>query len=114
MNSIYNNGLLKASFSEHFSLTLRIIKFKAMKNSVSGIITAFLAGAAVGALFGVLYAPEKGSETRSKLKNIGDELGEEFADHFESIKKEFTGEDKKAGRKSTKSSRGRKPGTNKK
>ena len=42
-----------------------------MKNSVSGIITAFLAGAAVGALIGILYAPDKGAVTRARLKAIG-------------------------------------------
>lgn len=82
-----------------------------MKNSVSGIITAFLAGAAVGALIGILYAPDKGSATRSRLKAVGEELGEEFADSFETIKKEFTGEDKPAGKKTEKARRGRKPGS---
>jgi gas vesicle protein len=79
-----------------------------MKNSVSGIITAFLAGAAVGALVGILYAPEKGSVTRSRLKAVGEELGEDLADSFETIKKEFTGEDEAAEKKTGRTGRGRK------
>lgn len=82
-----------------------------MKNSVSGIIAAFLAGAAVGAIFGILYAPERGSVTRSRLKTVGDELGDDLTDAFESIKKEFSEEKEPAGKKTTKSRRGRKPGT---
>jgi gas vesicle protein len=81
-----------------------------MKNSVSGIITAFIAGAAVGALFGILYAPDKGSATRSKLKTLGEELGEDFADSIDAIRKEFSEEEEPAEKKTTKAKRGRKPG----
>jgi len=60
-----------------------------MKNSASGILTAFLAGAAVGALFGVLYAPDKGSVTRSRIRTAGEDLSEEFAETIDAIRKEF-------------------------
>ena len=76
-----------------------------MKNSVSGIITAFLAGAAVGAILGMLYAPDKGSVTRSRLKTVGEELGEDLADAFEKIKDEFT-EEEPARKRTTRSRRG--------
>jgi gas vesicle protein len=76
-----------------------------MKNSFSGILTAFIAGAAVGAIFGILYAPEKGSVTRSRLKTVGDELGEDLADAFETIKKEFTEEEEPVRKKATRSRR---------
>jgi len=36
-------------------------------NNTSGIILAFLTGAAVGAVVGILYAPDTGSNTRDKL-----------------------------------------------
>jgi gas vesicle protein len=80
-----------------------------MKNSVGGIITAFIAGAAVGALLGILYAPDKGIATRAKLKEIGEELGDDIAEGFEDLKKEFSGEKKAEPRKKTPGKRGRKP-----
>ncbi|MDN4165985.1 YtxH domain-containing protein [Cytophagales bacterium LB-30] len=53
----------------------------------SGIIAAFLAGAATGAILGILYAPDKGSNTRDKLsfqldkyREKLDELRKEFMD----------------------------------
>ena len=73
-----------------------------MKNSTTGIITAFLAGAAAGALLGILYAPEKGSVTRARLKTLGKELGDDLADVMETLKNEFSEEEepvKKAGRR---------------
>jgi len=59
-----------------------------MKNS-AGIITAFLAGAAVGALLGIMFAPEKGSATRTRLRNRADELKEEIMEGFENLREEF-------------------------
>jgi gas vesicle protein len=80
-----------------------------MKNSVSGIITAFLAGAAVGALFGILYAPDKGSATRAKLRTLGDELGDDISEGIEELKREFSGEKEAEPKKKAPGKRGRKP-----
>lgn len=82
-----------------------------MKNSASGIITAFLAGAAVGALIGILFAPDKGSVTRERLRKAGEELGGDLAGSWDTIREEFAGEEKTPGKKTGRTSRGRKRST---
>ena len=59
-----------------------------MKNT-AGIITAFLAGAAVGALLGIMFAPEKGSATRTRLRSKAEDLKDEILDGFENLREEF-------------------------
>jgi gas vesicle protein len=81
-----------------------------MKSSASGIITAFLAGAAVGALLGIMFAPEKGSATRARLRTRGDGLREEILDSFENLRNEFMEETEEPVKaRATKTTRGRKP-----
>jgi gas vesicle protein len=60
-----------------------------MKSSAAGIVTAFLAGAAVGALLGIMFAPDKGSATRTRLRNKAEGLKEEILDGFENLREEF-------------------------
>jgi gas vesicle protein len=81
-----------------------------MKSSATGIITAFLAGAAVGALLGIMFAPDKGSAIRTRLRNRSDELREEILDGFENLRKEFAEDmEEPVKAKATRSTRGRKP-----
>lgn len=78
-----------------------------MKNSASGIITAFLAGAAIGVLAGILIAPDKGTVTRSRLKTLGEELGNDLADTFEEFTSEVSPEAKPARKKASPAKRGK-------
>lgn len=46
----------------------------------SGLLYAFLGGAAVGCIAAILFAPEKGSDLRARIKRMLKEKGIDFSD----------------------------------